>query len=120
VAVEAALLAGPRARAVIGVDTFHDMGRRIDARWAMAQADAWRREFDGTLNAMLGALFHPDAAPSLVAGVRRRMSRTPPKIVGAMFASFAGYDTAASARQLRVPVRCINGDLFPTDTHAIR
>jgi hypothetical protein len=48
------------------------------------------------------------------------MSRTSPEIVGAMFSSFAGYDTAASARQLRVPVRCINGDLFPTDTRAIR
>ena len=52
--------------------------------------------------------------------VRRRMSRTSPEIVGAMFSSFAGYDTAASARQLRVPVRRINGNLFPTDTHAIR
>ena len=120
VAVAAALLAGPRTRAVIGVDTFHDMGRRIDARWAMEQADAWRCDFDGQLNAMLGALFHRDAAPSLVAEVRRRMSRTPPEIVGAMFASFAGHLTAASARQLRVPVRCINGDLFPTDIHAIR
>jgi hypothetical protein len=46
-------------------------------------------------------------------------SSTPPEIVGAMFASFAGYDTAASARQLRVPVRC-KPDLFPTDTQAIR
>src|ERR1035441_413826 len=43
----------------------------------------------------------------------------PPKS-SAMFASFAGHLTAASARQLRVPVRCINGDLFPTDIHAIR
>jgi pimeloyl-ACP methyl ester carboxylesterase len=124
VAIEAALLAGPRAHAVIGavigVDTFHDMGRHIDTRWATEQADAWRRDFDGTLNAMLAALFHPDAAHSLVADVRRRMSRTPPEIVGAMFASFADYDTAASARQLRVPVRCINGDLFPTDTRAIQ
>jgi pimeloyl-ACP methyl ester carboxylesterase len=120
VAIEAALLAGTRARGVIGVDTFHDMGRLIDARWATEQADAWRRDFDGQLNAMLGALFHPDAAPSLVAGVRRRMSRIPPEVVGAMFTSFAGYDTAAFARQLRVPVRCINGDLFPTNTPAIR
>jgi hypothetical protein len=113
------LLAGPRAVAVIGVDTFHDVGRRIDPAGQRSR-DAGRRDFDGTLNAMLGALFHPDAEPSLVADVRRRMSRTPSEIVGPMFASFAGYDTAASARQLRVPVRCINGDLFPTDTHAIR
>ena len=124
VAIETALLAGARAHpvidAVIGVDTFQDMGRRIDERWAREQADAWRRDFDGTLDRLLAALFHPDAAPSLVAEVRRRMSKTPPEIVSAMFASLAGYDTAASARQLRMPVRCINGDLFPTNTKAIQ
>ena len=120
VAIEAAFLAGTRARAVIGIDTFHDIGRRIDPSHATAQADAWRRDFDGSLDRMLAALFHPDAAPSLVAEVRRRISKTPLEVVCSMFASFAGYDTAAPARQLRVPVRCINGDLFPTDTHAIR
>jgi pimeloyl-ACP methyl ester carboxylesterase len=120
VAIEAALLAGPRVVAVIGVDTLHDIGRRIDPSHAVAQADAWRRDFDGSLDRMLAALFHPDAAPSLVAEVRRRISKTPLEVVCSMFASFAGYDTAAPARQLRVPVRCINGDLFPTDTHAIR
>ena len=36
-----------------------------------------------------------------------------------MFAGFGGYDTAASAL-LRIPVRSINGDLFPTDIEAIR
>jgi len=120
VAIETALLAGTRAVGVIGVDTFQDLGRRIDPRQAKEQADAWRRDFDGTLDRALGALFHPDAAPSLVADVRRRMSRTPVEVVWAMFSSLAGYDTAAPARQLRVPVRCINGDLYPTDTNAIR
>jgi len=120
VAIETALLAGTRAVEVIGVDTFQDLGRRIDPAWAKEQADAWRRDFDGTLDRMLGALFHPDAAPSLVAGVRRRMSKTPPEVVWAMFNSFAGYDSAASARQLRVPVRCINGDLYPTNIAASR
>ena len=114
------MLARPCVVAVIGVDTLHDIGRRIDPGHATAQADAWRRDFDGSLDRMLGALFHPDATPSLVADVRRRVSQTPVECVCSMFASFAGYDTAASARQLRVPVRRINGDLFPTDINSIR
>lgn len=120
VAIETALLAGTRAVEVIGVDTFQDLGRRIDPEWTKEQADAWRRDFDGTLDRMLAALFHSDAAPPLVADVRRRMSKTQVEIVCAMFISFAGYDTGASARQLRVPVRCINGDLYQTDTKANR
>lgn len=120
VAIEAALLLGTRVLGVIGVDTFHDLGRRIDAEQARAQAEAWYRDFDGTLDHMLGALFHPDVDPSLLSDVRRRMSRTSAETVRAMFLSFAGYDSGACARQLRVPVRCINGDLYPTDIHANR
>ena len=48
------------------------------------------------------------------------MRKTSPDVVWKMFASFGGYDTCASARLLRIPVRCINGDLFPTDVETIR
>ena len=37
-----------------------------------------------------------------------------------LFMSLAGYDYAASARKLAVPLRAINGDLFPTDVEAVR
>jgi pimeloyl-ACP methyl ester carboxylesterase len=33
---------------------------------------------------------------------------------------FAGYDTAAAARRLTVPLRAINGDLYPTDIAGCR
>lgn len=120
VAIEAALLAGTRAIGVIGVDTFQDLGRRIDPRQMTEQADAWRRDFEGSLDRMLGALFHPGAPADLVADVRRRMSATPVDTACAIFSSAAGYDTGAPARRLRVPVRCINGDLYPTDVNANR
>ena len=118
--IEAALLTGTRALAVIGVDTFHDMGRTIDSHQMDEMAEAWRRDFPATLDQMLRVLLHPDTPPSLVEDVRRSMSGIPLDTVCAMFRYFGGYDTAASARQLRVPVRCINGDRFPTDVEAIR
>ena len=120
VAIEAAALMGGAAIGVVGVDTFHDMGRRIDPDEIREQADAWRRDFNGQLDRMLHALFHPDASTGLVTEVRRRMCRTTPDTVARMFASFGGYDTGASARLLRVAVRCINGALFPTKIDAIR
>ena len=120
VAIEAAVLLGDAAKGVVGVDTFQDMGRRIDPEWARARADAWRRDPDCSLDEMLRALFHPDAPTALVADLRARMRKTPPDVVADMFAAFGGYDTAASARLLRIPVRSINGDLFPTDIDAVR
>lgn len=119
-AIEAALLTGTRALAVIGVDTFQDMGHTMDLNQMHEMAEAWRRDFAGKLEEMLRVLLHPDTAPSLVEDVRRRMSRMPVEAAYAMFRCFGGYGAGASARQLRVPVRCINGDRFPTDVEAIR
>jgi len=33
---------------------------------------------------------------------------------------FATYDTSESARRLNVPLRAINGDLYPTDVEGVR
>jgi pimeloyl-ACP methyl ester carboxylesterase len=120
VAMETALLAGTRVVGVIGVDTFHDLSRRIEPEHARAQAEAWRCDPGGTLDLMLAALFHPDAPPSLVADVRKRMSKAAAETMAALFDSLGGYDTGAAARQLHVPVRCINGDLYPINTQVNR
>jgi hypothetical protein len=37
-----------------------------------------------------------------------------------MFLSLAGYDPRQSARRLSVPLRAINGDLYPTDVEGVR
>lgn len=119
-AIEAALLTGARTLAVIGVDTFQDMGRTMDLKQMHEAAEAWRRDYDGMLKKMLRMLLHPDTAPALVEDLRRRMSQMPVDSVYARFRCFGGYNTGAPARQLRVPIRGINGDRFPTDVEATR
>jgi pimeloyl-ACP methyl ester carboxylesterase len=66
------------------------------------------------------ALFHPDADPAIMADAERRMTGTPPQAAYQMFLSMAGYVPAASARRLQVPLRAINGDLYPTDVAGVR
>jgi sigma-B regulation protein RsbQ len=119
-AIEAALITGTRVLAVIGVDTFQDMGQPMDPGRMAEMAEAWRRDFHGSMDQMLRALLYPDTVPSLYEDIRLRMSKMPLEAVCEMFRSFGGYDTAAAARKLRVPIRCINGDRFPTDIEAIR
>ena len=43
------------------------------------------------------------------------MSRTSSHAAYAMFLSLAGYNPEEAVRRLNVPLRVINGDLFPTD-----
>ncbi len=69
---------------------------------------------------MVKTLYHADADPALPAEAEKRMRKTSPDTAYAVFMSLAGYDLIASARKLRVPLRAINGDLYPTDVESVR
>ncbi|MBP7864629.1 MAG: alpha/beta hydrolase [Acidobacteria bacterium] len=119
-AVEAALLLPGVVTGVVGVDTFHRVDERITAEEVQARASAFQKDFAGSVKAMTRMLFPPDADPALVAETERRMAKTSPDALHALFLGMAGYDMGAAVRRLTVPLRVINGDLFPTDTAANR
>ena len=119
VAIEAALLLPGRAIGVVGVDTFQDFAR-ITEDEAKQRAELFRRDFAAGVKEMTRALFYPDADPAIMADAERRMARTSPQAADAMFLSLAGYDVGAAARRLTVPIRAVNGDLYPTDIEAGR
>jgi pimeloyl-ACP methyl ester carboxylesterase len=119
-AIEGALLLPGRVIGVVGIDTFQNLDYKITPEYARERAEAFHSDYSGSLKAMIKALFHPDADPALMAEAERRMQKTSPDTANAMFLSMAGYDQAASARKLTVPLRAINGDLYPTDVQAIR
>lgn len=118
-AVEGALRLGERAVGVVGIDTFQALGP-ITAEEAKGRAEALRKDFRGFLKQMVAALFHADADPKVVAWSEERMARTRPEPLYAMFLSFGGYDTETSVRRLKVPLRAVNGDLYPTDVEGVR
>ncbi len=115
VAIEAALLLPGRASGVVGVDTFQVLDFRITPEEARQRAEAFRSDFSGGLKQMVRALFHADADSALIADAERRMSRTPPDAAYAMLLSLGGYDAGAAVRKLTIPIRAVNGDLYPTD-----
>jgi pimeloyl-ACP methyl ester carboxylesterase len=120
VAVEAALLMPGRVLGVVGVDTFQSLEYKMTPEAARQRAEAFRADYAGSVRQMVKALFHPDADPAVVAEAERRMQKTPPAAAYAMFLSMADYDPAAAARRLTVPLRAINGDLYPTDVAGVR
>ncbi|RPJ84920.1 MAG: alpha/beta hydrolase [Acidobacteria bacterium] len=72
------------------------------------------------MKTMVGMLFHRDADPALMAETERRMLKTPAAVAYAMLSSLVDYDFEAPVRRLTVPLRAINGDLYPTDIAAAR
>ena len=120
VALEAAALLKGRVIGVIGVDTLHDATQRIPPDWAHAQAEGFRKDFAGACHGMVEALFHPGAQAELRAWAEKRMCAAPPAVAIGMMEGFGGYDMAQAFRNAGVPIRAINGDLWPTRTDVNR
>ena len=120
VALEAARLLRGRAVAVVGVDTLHDLTQRFDPAEARARADAFRKDFAGACRTMINQLFHPGAYPELRAWAEQRMLTMPPDVVVRIMEGLAGYDLAPASKNAGVPIRAINGDLWPTATEGNR
>ncbi len=120
VALEAAPLLPGRCLGVVGVDTFFVLDYRITPEEAKRRAEVFKHDFAGALKQMVRELFHADADPALIAEAEKRMSRTSPESAHAMLMSLAGYDVGAAVRRLTVPLRAINGDLYPTDVEGNR
>ena len=120
VAIEAALLLSGRVLGVVGIDTFQSLTYSITPEEAQKRADAFRDDYAGSLRQMVRQLFHKDADPAMLADTEQRMAHTSPAAAHSMFLSLAGYVPSESARLLTVPLRAINGDLYPTDTESVR
>jgi pimeloyl-ACP methyl ester carboxylesterase len=115
VALEAARIMPDRIVAVIGIDTLHDATAVIDpAQWE-AYVQAWRQDYRGTCGAMARALFHQDADPELFEEVRGRMCDTDPPVPVDILESFRSYELGKAMAAIEIPVRSINGDLYPTN-----
>jgi len=120
VALEAAALLPGRVIGVIGVDTLHDAAAQEEPAAIRARAQEFARDSSGSCHAMVGQLFHLGAHAELRKWAEREMCAVPPSVVVPMLESFAGYDMAAAFRRAGVPIRAINGDLWPTSVERNR
>ncbi len=119
-ALEAALLLPGRAIGVVGIDTFHDLTHTMTHDEVRQRAEAFRSDYASMTNQMIRMLFHADADPAVMADAEARMLKNSPETAYAMLLGMGGYDMAAPARRLTVPLRAINGDLYPTNVQGVR
>lgn len=118
VALEVARQMPEQIVAVIGVDTLNDATAVIDPEAFRAYVESVKNDFDTACRGMMKALFHDDADPTLVEEVRRKMCEGEPPTPGAILDAFVGYDRTAAFHAAKVPIRSLNGDLYPTNIEA--
>ncbi|MGE5198274.1 MAG: alpha/beta fold hydrolase, partial [Rhodospirillaceae bacterium] len=120
VALEAAPRLAGRAIGVVGVDTLHTADAVFTPEEAQARGAAYRNDFPGACAEMVHALFHPGEHLDLQAWALKIMLAMDPEVVARMMEGLAGYDLGAVCRRAGVPIRAINGDLWPTAIGANR
>jgi len=120
VALDAAALLTGRTMGVVGVDTLHVAEAAYPAEEAKARGAAYRADFRGACAEMCRALFHPGEHLELQAWALKTMLAMDVEIVARIMEGFAGYDLGEAFRRAGVPIRAINGDLWPTEIEANR
>ena len=103
----AALLPG-KVRAVIGVDTLHDLTKPMAKEAVAPLVAGFQKDFAGQMRSAITWMFGSRADSAECQWVIAQAQRTDPKVAIALFADFPALDQAALMKRCRVPVRCIN------------
>ena len=119
VSLAAAAAIPERVAAIIGVDTFQDLGQRLSAE----EVDAWvgplREDFVANVRPFVGGMFIDSSDAALRDWVIADMSAAAPQVaISAMqhlFKTSGDQATLAVLREYEIPVVTINADLWPTD-----
>jgi pimeloyl-ACP methyl ester carboxylesterase len=120
VVLEAAPLLKGRVLGVVGVDTLHDARLVVSRSEAQERAAAFRKDFGPGCRALVDSLFHPGAQKVLHTWVEGRMCAGPVDLAARIIEGIADIDMAAIFRKAGVPIRAINGDLWPTGVEGNR
>jgi len=121
VVVEAARRLKKETVGVILVDTLLDVDDRTPPDEIAKRVAALKSDFKGTVDGMTRQfLFRPTSNPELVNSVVKSLSATDPAIGTACIESSWAYDPRPGLKEITVPIRAINGDLFPTNVPAFR
>jgi pimeloyl-ACP methyl ester carboxylesterase len=120
VCIKTAHLIPEAIMAIVAVDTLQVIGMEIPSSYFLEMAKAFRDDFAGTMKKMVHSLFHPDTYPELMAWAEKRMLNHSPEMAATFMESYVDFDMAKLIKNINIPIRCINGDLIPTQVEKNR
>lgn len=119
VALEAASRMPERVVAVVGIDTFHNVDRKVDPSMARTLLARWEKDFPSTAKQFVDAMLPAGSDPAIRQRLEDQFAAAPPAIALALLRAGTEYDQAAAFERVHVPIRAINTTL-PSDEAAGR
>jgi pimeloyl-ACP methyl ester carboxylesterase len=116
VSLEAARLMSDRVIGIIGVDTFQDFGQTVPEEQKKQMLSAFEANFPAVTNQFVRSMFPAGADTAIVNRIAADMASAPAQVgIGAM-KNMLSYDPAPAVGEIKVPIRSINADKWPTNT----
>jgi pimeloyl-ACP methyl ester carboxylesterase len=111
VALETASEIPERVVAVIGIDTFHNVDRRVDPSMARTLVARWENDFPTTGKEFADAMLPQTCDPAIRERLENQFASAPPEIALALLRAGTEYDQAAAFERVHAPIRAINTTL---------
>ncbi len=118
VSIRAARALGDKVIGIIGVDSLQDMSETRSAALLERTLKPFKDDFKSATQAFARSLFSEKADPALVERVVSEMSSVSPDVGLSSLRSEALFSLRADLEGLRLPIRVINSDRFPTNVAA--
>ena len=120
VIIDAARQMPGRVIGLIGVDTYQNFNQRFTPEQSDAFLTPFRENFKESTAHFVRTMFPPTADSTLVEWVVNDMSLAPEEVgISAMEGMFQ-FDAREVLKEVRVPIRSINSDMWPVDVEANR
>jgi pimeloyl-ACP methyl ester carboxylesterase len=120
----AASLEPNRVIGIIGVDTLHNVEEDINEQMVQGMTDGMKKDFKGWMRDFVEEITGKDIKPELKKRITDEMASAPPDISINTFEQYVDKlrdrKIAKLFMEIKVPVRCVNADLWPMNAEANR
>lgn len=124
VIAEAAKLMPNHVIGLIGVDTLQNVEESVSKEEVTQIAEAFKRDFKAAVKPFVESMMVKDMNPELRQWIIDDISSANPAVMISAFeefmAKFYNKALANTFKETKVPVKCVNSDLWPTDVEANR
>lgn len=113
--LEAARRLPGKVIALVGVDTYQDFADRVPPEQRAKYVDAFTANFEGVTEKFVRSMFPAKADTALETSVASDMASESPRVGISAFKNMMDYDPLPALKELRIPIRCVNADLWVTN-----
>lgn len=115
IAVEATRRMPGRVQAIVPVDTLQNVETKVDPVQFEQVLKQLRADYKGAITGFLNQLlFSPNTPAAVKNRIISEVTSRPPELAIAILEGIIGYNSVPALREIKVPIRAINGDLNPT------